>query len=313
MIRSDLPLARGPGRGGRAGGGEPQLGPAHDHDGTGLGAPVMEPSPGTVAEIRGRRVALLRFWALLAAVSGAFVPLVWALEITPASRLALTAIFGGGAFLLALRGYLQYCRVNLMALYEKGIAPPVKPHATVSRAMDFKVPYTDFARVEVEQNDLERKELAEEMFFRFTFHYEDGARLVLEPSILGREPSKEQVKAFFDAVRESLGNSVPDRVELRTVLPDGRRPIASVSSARLGLRVGAQVREFAWDRIGKLRIRPARSGSASNFETFDIMVDSEWIRLEASQIPRLNRRDAMAFLEEVMRVSRARRVEVLQE
>jgi hypothetical protein len=273
----------------------------------------MEPSKGTADEIGRRRVGVLRFWLLLAAVSGVFVPLVWVLDYAPGDRLVLTALFGLGAVMLALRGYLQFCRVNLLTLFERGIAPPMKPHVTFRSAMDFQVPYTDFSRVEVEHNDLERKELAEHMFFRFTFHYADGARLVLEPSILGRHPGREQLKAFFDAVKESLGNTVPERVELRTVLPDGRRPVATVSSARLGLRVGPRLREFAWERIAKLRIRPARSGSPSNFETFDVLVDSDWVRLETSQIPHLNRRDAMTFLEEVIRVSRDRRVEILQE
>lgn len=312
MIQSDLPMSRGP-SGGAHGHGEPQLGPEHDHDDTGLGAPVMEPSPGTVAEIRARRVALLRLWVLIAAASAAFVPVVWVLEFPDGDRLVMATVFGAGASLIGLWGYLQYCRVNLMALYEGGIAPPIKPRPTLSSAMDFRVPYTEFDHVVAEQNDLERKELVEEMFFRFTFVYKDGGRLVLEPTILGRSPAKEQVKAFHDAVKEGLGKTIPDRVELRTVLPDGRRPVASVSSSRLGLRVGAQQREFPWERIGKLRIRPAKSGSPSNFETFDVMLDSEWVHLEASQIPRLNRRDAMAFLEEVMRVSRARRVEIVQE
>jgi hypothetical protein len=312
MMRSDLPMSRGPPRPSNDHGGA-QLGPAHDHDNTGLGAPVMEPSPGTVAEIRARRTALLRFWVLVAAMSAAFVPAAWVWDLPAADRLLLTAIFGGAAALVALRGYLQYCRINLMALYENGIAPPLKPHPTLSRAMDLRVPYSDFSKVVVEHNDIERKELAEEIFFRFTLTYADGGRLVLEPSILGRGPAKDQLKAFFDAVKEGLGKTIPDRVEVKTVLPDGKRPVATVSSARLGLRVGPQVREFPWDRIAKLRIRPARSGAASNFEAFDVLVGSEWVHLETSQIPRLNRRDAMAFLEEVMRVSRARRVEIIQE
>ena len=192
----------------------------------------------TVAEIRGRRTALLRFWLLIAATSAAFVPVAWLMDLPASDRTVLTALFGAGAVLVALRGYTQYCRVNMMALYEKGIAPPLKPHATLSPAMDFRVPYGDFSRVVVEHNDIERKELAPEMFFRFTFTYKDGVRLVLEPALLGRNPAKDQVKAFFDAVKEGLGSTIPDRVELRTVLPDGRRPVATVSSSRLGLRVG---------------------------------------------------------------------------
>ncbi len=310
MMRSDLPMSSGPGSA-SSGPGQAQLGPAHDHDQTGLGAPVMEPSPGTIAEIRARRTAVLRLWVILAAASAAFVPL--SVLIGAGDVLTLSAVFLGAAAILALNGFLQYCRVNLMALYEKGIAPPWKPRVSLSTAMDYRVAYTDFSFVVVEHNDIERKETAEDMFFRLSFTYKGGRRLVLEPSILGRAPEKGQVKAFYDAVKESLGTTIPDRVELRTVLPDGRRPVAVISSSRLALRVGAVMREFPWDRIGKLRIRPAKSGSPSNFDAFDIMVGSDWVRLEATQIPRLNRKDAMAFLEEVMRVSRARRVEVLQE
>src|SRR6266699_718536 len=157
MIRSDLPIARGGGAK-AASPHEPQLGPAHDHEKTGLGAPVMEPSPATKGEIERSRRAQLRFWLIVAALSAAFVPYAWTQPMPGGDRLLLSAAMGSAAALLALFGYLQFCRVDLLTLYENGIAPPMKPRWSLSPSMDFHAPFTDFSRVEVEDNDIDRKE-----------------------------------------------------------------------------------------------------------------------------------------------------------
>lgn len=311
MIRSDLPLARGPAAK-RAPQG-PQVGPAHDHDQTGLGAPVMEPSPATRKEIERRRSGMLRFWLLVAAVSGAFVPFLWTQSMPGGDRLTLAAAMGGLAVLIALFGWVQYCRVNLLTLYEKGIAPPIKPGFSLDRSMDFRAPFTSFSRIEVEDNDIDRKELAEQVFFRFVFTYKDGRRLVLTPSILGRNPAKEQLTAFFSSLKEALGTSVPERVELRKVFPDGRQPVAAVSSRSLRVRVGAEFKDFPWDRIRKLRIRPAKLGSGRSFEQFDVMIGEAWMRLDAKRIPELKKGELLTFIEEILRIARALKVEILQE
>jgi hypothetical protein len=273
----------------------------------------MEPSPATKSEIERRRKSVLRFWVGLGAVSALFVPFVWAVPMADSDRLVLTVLMGAFAGVVVVRGYLQYCRVNLLTLYEKGIAPPVKPHLTWSPAMDFHVSFADFARVEVEDNDLDRKELAEQIYFRFVFHYKDGPVLAMGPSILGRSPSKEQMVAFYGALKEALGNSVPSTVELRKVFPDGRRPVAAVSSRSLRLRVGGDVREFPWERIRKLRIRPAKLGSGASFEKFDLLMEGDWLSLDAGRIPELKKSDLLTFIEEILRIARALKVEILQE
>jgi len=315
LIRSDLPIARGqpaatPGSGH---GGHDHEGEGHDHDETGLGAPVLEPSAATKDEIRRRRQGLLRFWIILGAASAAFAPLLWLQDLTAQQRVPLAALFVAVGLFIAVRGYVQFCRVNLLTIYEKGIAPPFKPRATFDSSMDFHVPFSDFARIEVEDNDIERKELAEQVYFRFVFHYGDGHRLEMGPAILGRDPSKAQLAAFYDTLKEALGKSVPDKVELRKVFPDGRRPAVSVSARSLRLRVGQQVKEFPWERILKLRIKPARSGSSGNFDKFDVQLEGGWVHLDAALIPTIRRTDALTFLEEILRISRARKVEILQE
>ena len=311
MIRSDLPIARGGAA--RASPAEPQVGPAHDHDKTGLGAPVMEPSPATRKEIERRRAGMLRFWLLVAALSAAFVPFLWTQSMPDGDRLVLSAAMAGFAAVLAFFGWVQYCRVNLLTLYEKGIAPPVKPGFSLDPSMDFHAPFTGFSRIEVEDNDIDRKELAEQIFFRFVFHYEDGHRLVLGPSILGRDPSKEQLTSFYSALKEALATSVPDRVELRKVFPDGRQPVAAVSSRSLRVRVGADLKEFPWERIKKLRIRPAKLGSGRSFEQFDVLLGERWMKLDAKRIPELKKGELLTFIEEILRVARALKVEILQE
>ncbi len=311
MIRSDLPIARGGANKPAPAG--PQVGPAHDHDKTGLGAPVMEPSPATRKEIGRRRAGMLRFWLLVAAVSAAFVPVLWTQSMPDGDRLVLAAAMGGFAAVIAFFGWVQFCRVNLLTLYEQGIAPPVKPGFSLDPSMDFHAPFTSFSRIEVEDNDIDRKELAEQIFFRFVFHYEDGHRLVLMPSILGRDPAKEQLTAFFSALKEALGTSVPDRVELRKVFPDGRQPVAAVSSRSLAVRVGADLKDFPWQRIKKLRIRPAKLGSGRSFEQFDVMLGEVWLKLDAKRIPELKKGELLTFIEEILRIARALKVEILQE
>jgi hypothetical protein len=303
-------------RGGARGGGHShgaQTGPAHDHDDTGLGAPVLEPSAATKREIERRRSSILRFWGFVAAASAAFIPYVWWQEALEPSRLPLTALMGATAAALALFGYLQYCKVNLLTLYEKGIAPPAKPGFSLDRRMDVRFPFTDFARVEVEDNDIDRKELAEHVYFRFVFHYPSGARLTLLPSILGRDPSREQLTSFFGALKEALGSSIPDRVELRKVFPDGRRPAVAVSSRALRVRVGGELREFRWDAVSKLRLRPARPGTGRSFEMFDVLVGGRWQELDAARIPEIKKADLLTFIEEVLRIARSMKVEILQE
>lgn len=312
VIRSDLPIARGGGAK-AASPHEPQVGPAHDHDKTGLGAPVMEPSPATKAEIERSRRAQLRFWLIVAGLSALFVPYVWTQPMPSGDRLALTAVMASAAASVGLFGYVQYCRVNLLTLYENGIAPPMKPRLSLSASMDFHAPFTQFARVEVEDNDIDRKELAEQVYFRFVFHYKGGGRLVLGPTILGREPSKEQLVAFYGALKEALSKSIPDRVELRKVFPDGRRPVAAVSSRSLRLRVGAEFREFPWEKIRKLRIRPARLGTGASFDQFDVMLGEQWTLLDAKRIPELKKAELLTFIEEILRIARASKVEILQE
>jgi hypothetical protein len=312
VIRSDLPIAKGAAA--RAPSPhEPQVGPAHDHDQTGLGAPVMEPSKATRDSIEARRRTQLRFWLLLALLSAAFVPYVFLQTMPGDDRVVLAAAMSSAALLCALFGYLQYCRVNLLTLYEKGIAPPMKPHLTFDRSMEFHVPFTEFTRVEVEDNDIDRKEMAEQIYYRFVFHYKDGARLVLTPAILGREPSKEQMTAFFGALKEALGGSIPDRVELRKVFPDGRRPVVAVSSRSLRLRVGAELREFSWAQVKKLKIRPAKLGSGGSFDQFDLLIGDRWLALDARRIPELKKADLLTFIEEILRVARSLKIEILQE
>lgn len=273
----------------------------------------MEPSAATKAEIKRRRGTVLRFWGALAVLSALFIPYVWFTPMADSERAILSAVMGSFSVIVAVRGYLQYCRVNLLTLFEKGIAPPVKPHLTFDSSMDFRVPFTAFSRIEVEENDIDRKELAEQIYFRFIFHYADGGRLVLGPTILGRDPSKEQMVAFFSALREALGNSVPSAVELRKVFPDGKRPTASVSSRSLALRVGSDMREFPWERIRKLKIRLAKPGSGASFERFDILLEGDWLSLDAPRIPELKKGELMTFVEEILRVARALKVEILQE
>src|SRR5213593_4090611 len=94
MFRSDLPIARG-GAPRSETPHEPQLGPAHDHDKTGLGAPVMEPSAATRKEIEGRRATVVRFWIVFGAVSAAFVPALWLGDLPNADRSALSAVMTG--------------------------------------------------------------------------------------------------------------------------------------------------------------------------------------------------------------------------
>lgn len=310
MIRSDLPLAKG---GRAASRREPQVGPAHDHDQTGLGAPVMEPSQATRKEIARRRASMLRFWLLVALLSVGFVPYVWTQPMPDGDRLLLSAVMGAFAAAVGLYGYVQYCRVNLLTLYEKGIAPPWKPGLKFDASMDFRVPFTDFSRVEIEDNDIDRKELAEQVYYRFIFHYKSGGRLVLGPAILGRDPSKEQLTSFYGALKEALGASVPDRVELRKVFPDGRRPVAAVSTRSLRLRVGAELREFPWEKVKKLRIRPAKLGSGQSFDQFDVMLGERWLALDARRIPELKKADLLTFIEEILRIARAMKIEILQE
>ncbi len=312
MFRSDLPIAKG-GAPREAHGREPQTGPAHDHDQTGLGAPVLEPSAATRNEIERRRTGILRFWVGAGAASAAFIPFLWTQSMPGADRLVLTAIMGACAAALAAFGYFQYCRVNLLTLYEKGIAPPVKPGWSMHRAMDFRVPFSDFERVEVEDNDIERKELAEQIYFRFVFHYANGSRLTLSPSILGRDPSREQLTSFYSALKEALGTSISERVELRKVFPDGRRPVVAVSSRSLRLRVGAELKEYPWAAVRKLRLRPAKPGSGRSFDTFDLLVGERWESLDAARIPALRKADLLTFVEEILRIARALKVEILQE
>jgi hypothetical protein len=292
---------------------EPQTGPAHDHDNTGLGAPVMEPSAATKAEIQRRRASMLRFWALVSLISAAFVPYVWIQAMPLGDKLVLSVAMGGVAAALGLFGYTQYCRVNLMVLYEKGIAPPVKPHMSFDRAMDYRVAFADFARVEVEDNDIDRKELAEQVYFRFVFHYKDGRTLELGPSILGRDPTREQMLSFYGGLKEALGGSAPEVVELRKVFPDGKHPVAAISSRTLRLRVGGEVREFAWGKISKLRVRPAKLGSGRSFDTFDVMMGEDWTKLDATRIPALKKAEFLTFMEEILRIARASKVEIVQE
>ncbi len=292
---------------------EPQTGDAHDHDATGLGAPVLEPSAATKKEIERRRKSLLRFWLLVAAASAAFIPYVWWDAGLVAERFVLTALMGAVAVILGIFGVSQYCKVNLLTLYEKGIAPPFKPGFTFHRAMDLRIPFTDFERVEVEDNDIDRKELAEQVYFRFVFHYAKGGRLQILPTILGRDPSREQLTSFFGSLKEALGTSIPDRVELRKVFPDGRRPVAAISSRALRVRVGAELREFRWSAIRKLRLRPAKPGTGKSFDTFDVMLDGGWQALDAARIPELKKADLLTFIEEILRVARALKVEILQE
>lgn len=306
-------MAKGPPVGGGGHGHEPQTGPAHDHDGTGLGAPVLEPSGATKAEIQRRRASVLRFWLIVAALSAVFIPYVWSQAALDNERLPLTALMASCAAALAVYGYLQYCKVNLLTLYEKGIAPPFKPGFSFKRSMDLRVPFTEFSKVEVEDNDIDRKELAEQVYFRFVFHYQKGGRLQLLPSILGRDPSREQLVSFFGALKEALGGSIPDRVELRKVFPDGRRPAVAVSSRALRLRVGPEMREYPWAAIKKLRLRPAKLGAGHSFDTFDILIGTEWETLDAHRIPELKKADLLTFVEEIVRISRAMKVEILQE
>jgi hypothetical protein len=292
---------------------EPQTGPAHDHDNTGLGAPVMEPSAATKAEIQRRRASMFRFWALVSLVSAAFVPYVWVQAMPQGDKIVLSSAMGGVAAVLALFGYTQYCRVNLMVLYEKGIAPPVKPRLSFDRAMDFHVAFAEFARVEVEDNDIDRKELAEQVYFRFIFHYKDGRTLELGPSILGRDPTREQMMSFYSGLKEALGGAAPDLVELRKTFPDGKRPVAAISSRSLRLRVGSELREFPWGKIRKLRVRPARLGSGRSFDAFDVMVGESWTKLDAARIPALKKAEFLTFMEEILRIARASKVEIVQE
>ena len=273
----------------------------------------MEPSAATKAEIVRRRGTVLRFWGALAVLSALFIPYVWSTPMADGERVVLSAVMGIFSTIVAVRGYLQYCRVNLLTLFEKGIAPPVKPHLTFDRSMEFRVPFTAFSRIEVEENDIDRKELAEQIDYRFVFHYKDGRRLVLGPAILGRSPSKEQMIAFYGGLKEALGNSVPDRVELRKVFPTGKRPLAAVSSRAVALRVGAEFREFPWAAIRKLRVRPAKLGSGASFDAFDVLMDRGWVKLEAARIPEMRKADLLTFIEELLRIARALKVEILQE
>jgi hypothetical protein len=274
---------------------------------------VLEPSAVTKREIERRRRSVLRFWLLAAALSAAFVPFVWVDPGLSGERLALTGLMGACAALLGLFGYLQFCKVNLLTLYEKGIAPPYKPGFSLKRQMDLRVPFTDFERVEVEDNDIDRKELAEQVYFRFVFHYKAGGRLQLTPTILGRDPTREQLTAFFGALKEGLGSSIPERVELRKVFPDGRRPAVAVSSRVLRLRVGAEMREYPWAAIAKLRVRPAKPGTGRSFDAFDLLIDGSWQKLDAGRIPELRKADLLTFIEEILRIARALKIEIVQE
>jgi hypothetical protein len=273
----------------------------------------MEPSPATTREIEERRRSLLRFWVTLGVVSALFIPVVWVGAAAAGEAVVVVLLMAAFSASLIVYGYLQFCRVNLLTIYERGLAPPFKPKLSWSRAMDFRVPFEGFTRIEVEDNDIDRKEMAEQIDFRFVFHYPDGRRLVLGPSILGRSPSKEQQNVFYAGLKEAIGKAVPDRVELRKVFPDGKRPVAAVSSQSIRLRVGAQLREFPWKGIEKLRIRPAKLGGGGSFEAFDVLTQSGWTNLEAGRIPALRKPDLLTFIEEILRIARARKVEILQE